>query len=820
MVHAMTDYFIYKGYYNEVKGALESKELRFSTKNNKDAVKVGDKFLFYVKDKGVLATGFYIKEIGDKKPYVAKINLLPNLYSNFKPSDQVFDTAKGKLIKITEGRYTELKTLMEMSKIHEYSDLKGWAQRKGENFEKIVFNFFSDVLRPLSEAEVKKDVTYEIGKRPFKTEILIKFRNYDILCDAFINKGEIGNKIHRFNDMYSALDSSKKAFTRFILFYSGNENELSFGKANPNGDTVILDSNAIQYYEWLLNETKLPSEPPNDYPSQIAAYHLLGELKICLQDESVIASPYLKLTDGKNILYMFKKGITEIAPVLYVARRERGKKKFYQRLLKRKKLCGTGSIDDYLSSDDDGITNDREHTTFLNSIVISPEEIKEGDNQIEIPFRYGSVAILDGQHRAYGAYLNELKMKKRNELYFTAIVDDARKSIPIETQQEYFITVNTAQTKVDPEEIWRAYGELSSYKNKLNGIVSRVVKKIEKEKLLITKKQIENQTESNRGVSFSGLCVNVVKFIRVTNSLKNKYNWGNDRDADKYVTDVFNRVNVLISVIKDTFDEENRKNFLEHDGKISVLFKLFSKISLANKNKINDNVITPYFTVLNKTLKEDKSILDKIETAGEGPREKSADMLGVLINNVLPAGVATLSVKMYGGSAHIIEEVGNLLTKLSKTFLKDEKGQYKKDEKGHNITLISSTGGWWNFSLYLNKPITSCNDFKNNVITVLFELLKEGKDIPKELDGSHIIRKINVLRTWFQHEIEHGESKDIAQKKNDVEMVVNEYLQIKRTPEELNMVQLDTLKNKMLDDVLKFFQTVYTKVAEETYTFQ
>ncbi|MEM3714877.1 MAG: hypothetical protein QXF82_08020 [Nitrososphaeria archaeon] len=796
---------------------MESKELKFSTKKNREMVNVGDKLLFYVKNKGVLATGFQIREIDNKKPYLAKVNFLP-LYSKYKPIDQGFDSTRGKLILINEDRYTELKNSMEKLKIPDYDSLKGWAQRKGENFEKVVRKFFNDILAPLQDAEIKEDAIYEIDKkRQFKNELLIKFKNYDILCDAFVNRAEIGSKIHKFNDIYGALDPSKKEFIRFVLFYKGNEDELSFRKENLNEKTIILDNNAMQYYEWLSNETKLPKEPPNDTP--IAAYHMLGELKIGLQNKSVIASPYLKSSDGKNVLYMFKKDIGEIAPILYVARRERGKKKFYQRMLKRKKLCGNGSIDDYLSSNDEETPNEREHTTFLNSIIISPEEIKEGENQIEIPFRYGSVAILDGQHRAYGAYLNELKMKKKNELYFTAIVDETKRAIPIEVQQEYFITVNTAQTKVDPEEIWRAYSDLSAYKNKLNGIISQAVKKIEKERILIIKKQIENEPESKKGISFSGLCVNIEKFIRSTGLFKksNKDGYTNE-EANKYANDIFNIVNILISAIRNTFEEENRKKFLEHDGRLSVLFKLFAKIYLVNGTNINEKIVAPYFTVLNKILVNDKSLIDKIETAGEGPREKSADMLGGLINNELPPGVKSLGVDKYGGK-DIIEEIGNLLNKLSKTRLKDKNGQYEKDEKGQYKAPISSTGGWWNFSLSLNKPITSLNDFEINVITVLYKLFEEDrKNIPTDVD-TNVIKKIDSLRTWFQHETEHGEPNKINQKREHAEMVVNEYLHIRgKTPDDLNLRQLEELKKGILNDVLKLLRDIYSKVSEEIYT--
>jgi DGQHR domain-containing protein len=804
----LTRYYVYRVDYGEGK-TLQSGWIKLSTKKMKDKINIGDKFLVYIKNKGILATGFSVREVDDNKPYNAKINLLPSFMSDFKPNDKSLEK-RGKFLEISEENYNTFKKSMEHSKVNDYSDLKNQAQRKGEKFEEEIYNFFNDLFTPLSDySEVKQKVYYETGdgKRTFETDVFIKFKDYDILCDAFINKGEIGRKINRFNDIYGSLDQSKRNYVRFILFYKDEEENLAFEKSNLNDKTFVFDKKAKLYYKYIFETTRLPNKKPKDEPTAIAAYHFLGELEVKITDQSLIATPYLKLNEGDNLLYIFKKDIKEITPLLYVARRERGKQKFYQRLLKRSKLNGSGSIDDYLGINNDR-GNEREHTTFLNSIIISPEEIKESNDVIEIPFKYGSVAILDGQHRVYGAYLNALKVKKDVELYFTAIVDKNRGMLPIEAQQEYFISINMEQTKVDPEQIWRAYSELSSYKNKFNGIISQVAKEIEKDHILTIKKSIQHKENENeeKGVSFSGLCVNLEKLLTTTNLLdKNRPYPYTDVEKNKHVDVTVKSIKNLIEVIKGNFDEKDQKIFLRHDGYLSVIFRLYTKILSVNRNGLKSELIKPYFVALSDLLKVDNTLLNKIETSGEGPRKKSADLLASLINSRLPKGVNTLSVETSNPENPVVDSIATMLSKITTINL-------GKDEKGQDKYIIKHTGAWAEYGLKLNKPVTNDSEFVNNVINVLYQLLHEGgKNIPEKFKKNSVLEKINALRTYADHDISHGEKKDAEKKRTAAEGAVYSYLTIRKVPSELNGNQLEELKIKLLNEVNSFLIDLYNE---------
>ena len=797
----MSKYFIYKiNNVRDIDPIIENKKIELKTRKNAEQVNEGDKFLLYIKNKGVLITGCNIKNVDkNKKPYTVEIDPFPSFYSKFKPQDLQLKDGR-KLIEIEEAKYFELKRSMENDKISDYSDLKGPAQLKGEKFENETHEFFKKIFANFPNSSVERNFEYKTheGKNRWKVDVFIKVGEYEIICEAFTNKNELSSKNNWIGKIDKELEQSKRDKVKFILFYSDLEEKLPNIGNKIERNAIILGSRAKMYYEWLLNTT---SDLESGEFSNIAAYHLLGELNIEEIDREIVATPYLKLKDGDKNIYIFKKDVNEMIPVLYVARRERGSKKFYQRLLKRDKLYGNGSISDYLSDTNDN--GKRKHTTFLNSIIISPEKIEEKENKIYIPFKYGSVAILDGQHRVYGAYLSELKSKETNELYFTAVVNENNQAIDLSEQQEYFLTINTTQTKVDPEQIWRSYSELSAYKYTVEGIISQVAKDIEKKNLLKIKKSIG----SSKGISFAGLCVNIKKYTTSLNLITRGDEGYNDYQVKEKVRRIVNQLEVLLESTKEELNQSNI--FLEHDGRLSVLFKLYSKIMKAIsdvKKDIRKDDIKQYIKALNEILKENPNLLNEIITSGEGPRKRSAEMLAGLINekNVTPK----LSYNPINESLsieEIFDRISSKLSALSNTVIKDTEGK--------NVNVLTFTGDWIKLWTKLIKPIKSKEEFAENFIGGLFKILHEGgKNIPEEFKKEKVIRDIIALRTYLEHDIGHGE--DSAVKREKAEEAIEHYLGSKKLPEDLNLMELRNLRNEILTNVEDFLNRLYDSTRE------
>jgi len=802
LVGFLSKYFIYK--VNNIRAVgpiIENKKIELKTRKNVEQVDERDKFLLYIKNKGVLITGFNIKNVDkNKKPYTAEIDPFPSFYSKFKPQDLQLEDVR-RLVEIGEIKYSELKRSMENNdnKISDYLDLKGPAQLKGERFENETYEFFKKIFASFPNSEVKKGFEYETqkGENHWKLDVFIKVGEYEIICEAFTNENELNSKNNWIGKIDKGLEQSKRDKVRFILFYEDLEEKLPNIGNKIEKNTIILGSRAKMYYEWLLNTT---SDLESGEFSNIAAYHLLGELNIEERDKEILATPYLKLEEGDKNIYIFKKDVNEIIPVLYVARRERGSKKFYQRLLKRDKL---GSISDYLSDTNDN--GERKHTTFLNSIIISLEKIEENDDKIYIPFKYGSVAILDGQHRVYGAYLSELKSKKSNELYFTAVVNENNQAIDLSEQQEYFLTINTTQTKVDPEQIWRSYSELVAYRNTVEGIISQVAKDIEKIGLLKIKKSIG----SSKGISFAGLCVNIKKYATSLNLIIKSDKIDNDHQVNEKVRLIVKQLELLLEATKEDLGQSNI--FLEHDGRLSVLFKLYSKIIKAIsdvKKDIKKYDIKQYVKALNEILKENPNIFNEIITSGEGPRKRSAEMLTGLINekDVTPKLSYTPTNESFATERSIVLSISSKLAALSNTPIKDAGGK--------NVNVLKSTGNWIKEWTNLTLPMESKEEFAQNFIGSLFKILHEGgKNIPEEFKKEQVLRDIIALRNYLGHDIEHGE--DPAVKREKAEEAIEHYLGYKKLPEDLNLSELKNLRKEILTKVEDFLNRLYESTRED-----
>ncbi|MGC8618728.1 MAG: hypothetical protein ACP5UZ_08370 [Thermoplasmata archaeon] len=802
----MTRYFVFKVTYQEGEKISQGSGIELKTKKNRDLVSPGDKFLLYLKEKGIMATGFSIRTVSDTKPYLSEISVLPSFISKYKPDDSTL-LAKSRLVEISPSQYQMFKEKMESMKVGYFSELKSRPQQEGTNFENEVFNFFKELFAPLSEfSQVNQKVTY-LGKYP--TEVSIKFRSYEILCDAFINPGEITRKIQRFKAMYHDVDSTLQSLYRFVLFYRGDEDDLSYDKESLPKNIIILGARAKEYYEWLLEKTHLVGDKGKKTP--VAAYHLLGELGISIPDEQIIAKPYIKLNDGENLLYIFKKDVKEMVPILYVARRERGSKKFYQRLLRRDKMEGSGSIDDYLSPEYNN-TLTREHTTFLNSVVISPEEVIEQENHIAIPFKYGSVAILDGQHRVYGSYLNSIKIGKQNELYFTAIVDKDRRSIPMEVQQEYFVSINTEQTKVEPEQIWRSYGELKYYRNRSEGIISQIAKELEKKEILHIKKQMRKEPKLH-GISFAGLCENVKKYLSSTNLIyKSRDEEYSDGEAREIINKGVKQLQIFLETFKEGLTKEQSQIFLGHDGRLSILFKIFYNIYKQNDNRVDERIVKPYVIAFKAALEKDPTIKDNLETSGEGPRSKSAEMLALLINGELPGGTKVLGYSTGIKNNPVLKSIGLNLSKLAATSIKDENGK--------KLPVFDSTGGWFSFALELSKEVTSEESFYNNVVNTLYKLLHEHNRIPEEFRNKDVKQDIDYLRTWIYHDTHDSDIRNSEIKKDRAISVVKKYLGTNKLPNELTVNQLIELKDRLLKGVDTYLLKLQEYIDKESPVYR
>ena len=200
-------------------------------------------------------------------------------------------------------------------------------------------------------------------------------------------------------------------------------------------DIILFDENKIEYYEYLNNSLGRASryqffaEIFNKLDiTDFAPVKVNGIKKINI-DESITYSFFIKAKDLLRIAYIFHSDTSVEG------------KKGYQRIVKpaRRK-----QVENYILSGG----------SFPNSLIVSLNEevvfdlFNDEDPNTEIgtltlPAKYGSVFIIDGQHRLYG-YANI------EEKYDEVLSVTAFQNLEVENQIQLFIDINSKQKPVSP----------------------------------------------------------------------------------------------------------------------------------------------------------------------------------------------------------------------------------------------------------------------------------------------------------------------------------------------------------------------------------
>jgi len=245
-----------------------------------------------------------------------------------------------------------------------------------------------------------------------------------------------------------------------------NDSDIDIAQQNPK--VYIWDDQFFEYYKELKEKI-----------GKFAKYELIRELDISVNSklEGLPAIKPKTLTNEEY--YLTSVNPIKLLEISYVARRERGDQKFYQRMIKDEKL---NKIAYFIQHDG---------KQFYNNVIVSIDDNKSinfkpiqdlGEEQIgllNINTDNGSVWIIDGQHRLYGyAKLIEKhkdveldKIKNSWRIPITIIV-----GIDREQQGKIFMDINTTQTSLPADYIWDLYSIYE--KDNREGFISQVVKEL------------------------------------------------------------------------------------------------------------------------------------------------------------------------------------------------------------------------------------------------------------------------------------------------------------------------------------------------------
>lgn len=301
----------------------------------------------------------------------------------------------------------------------------------------------------------------------------------------------------------SSQSSTRQTLTQIINIFAGKKIEIEqairekFGtKYNEVKFILALDDLEISKGEketarknnifiWGNNYLKT-GEELFQLIGPLALHYVLKELVVnskTIKDEEGGADykvPSFRITIGDQQLYSFFLPAEKLLNLVYVFRLQPGNEGAYQRFISKKRILGT--------KDDPGITEFINNGGFFkNSVVCSFERQVTFESRstglllqstniefgiLNIPKLYGTVWVIDGQHRIYG-YAGADPEKKKSHIGVMAYQDIEKKQ-----QAKDFIDINQKQKSVDPNDLWDLLSQTDPYS--MQGTITKITRELNK----------------------------------------------------------------------------------------------------------------------------------------------------------------------------------------------------------------------------------------------------------------------------------------------------------------------------------------------------
>lgn len=402
--------------------------------------------------------------------------------------------------------------------------------------------------------------------RPILDDIRIVRGKMDKIREAAKESGRYG----RYSDF------------RFVIATNFPIRDVDREEADRNPGVYLWDRTFFEYYISLL-----------DRIGPYVRFNLLGELGVQPRVSHIINLPAFRTTlpDGK--VYLFYTDPLEVLKWSYVARREIGKEKFYQRLVEKGRL---GKIRKFIDSG----------RYFANAPIIafnSPptfkpfNEVREHfpswDGRLDFgslsfPATYRTCWIVDGQHRLYG-----MSRSSHPEPLIPMV---GLEEMDVARQAQLFLEINKFQKPVPSDLVWDLEGEMNPHS--ADGVVARVVKSLNESGPLGDRIYIPLSGPRKRGqLKLSGLC-SAIKKRRLTQQVL-EHHLENPLfvpDPDALVRRAATSLNVALEATVDSFPEWQREGFWFQNSGVVILVALVEHI-LCYKHQAPDKTEFSRFLV-------------------------------------------------------------------------------------------------------------------------------------------------------------------------------------------------------------------------------
>ncbi len=412
-------------------------------------------------------------------------------------------------------------------------------------------------------------------------------RGKPLLADIRALRG----KIHSI-EAAAETDKRYRKYSNFVyalaINFPARERDNKESLKDPR--VFLWDETFLDYYKDLLGKI-----------GRYARYNLLGELRINPRVKRVVQTPAFKIPMGSGWAYLFFALPGEILRWSYVARREIGRQKYYQRLVQPGRLH---KIAEYLD----------EGKYFPNAAIIAfntdpsfdpfPEvrsEIPGWEERMEFgcltfPATYRSCWIVDGQHRLYG-----FAKSTKSKLMMPVV---ALERVSIEEQAQLFLDINKTQKQVPADLVWDLEGEMRP--NFHEGVISRVAKALNKDGVLEGRIYVPLQgPKKKQKLKLSGVC-NAIKKRKLTRRVLEHNMYANPlfhEDPDRMVKNASVALKQGLSAANMIFDSWQKNEFWHLNSGMAIFIALFERILGHLRRKPTDTAYRKYLGPLNGHLR-------------------------------------------------------------------------------------------------------------------------------------------------------------------------------------------------------------------------
>lgn len=353
---------------------------------------------------------------------------------------------------------------------------------------------------------------------------------------------------------------------------------------------ILWGPEIINYYEKIVKA--IPSR---------AKYEVLSDLGFEMKTDNVITIPSFQVIDNNIEMYSFFISPDDLIKISYVARRESGKKDFYQRMIDPARLK---KISNFLDKGGIFPTNIviaiNGKSTFnkikhLQQGVSCPNWLSFGT--LTFPKTYQSCWVIDGQHRLF-SFNKQGMHQKLSVLAFG--------NININKQTRFFVDVNKEAKPISSMLIWDLVGDLSPESE--DGIISNAAKLINDK--LPFKRKISIPSIGTGNISLASFCDSASRAgfsrreIKTENGISFVKNPFFDTNHSSFSNKIATSISYFFNKISELIESSGYlEDFIFDNGGVSVFIRLYKIIICLEAKEMNSSLFSKYIIPIIDYLK-------------------------------------------------------------------------------------------------------------------------------------------------------------------------------------------------------------------------